>query len=178
MPTDTERLDWLATQAGVALVNDDAGRWAISYEGTQNVPDASRAIDIQTTFFITADRWRDDIRTAIDVAMAQHPEEPAMDTTRADIVELLARHLTENRIDDVDGLIDQLVVLFDGSSDRDMARYNQGRRRAITVLKFKPASIDCAAWLAEPRNRPLPAGEHPDAVAGYDAVVDAVTDRN
>jgi hypothetical protein len=47
MPTDTERLDWLSTQDGYALVSDDGGRWAVVTDGMQNVPDDEPA-DIQT----------------------------------------------------------------------------------------------------------------------------------
>ena len=65
-PTDTDRLDWLATRSGVALVNDDAGRWAVVADGAQNVPDLEHPIDIDTTFFIEAAKWQPTIREAID----------------------------------------------------------------------------------------------------------------
>lgn len=66
---DTERLDWLERQPGFALVNDDAGRWAVVSDGMQNVPDNDKAIYIATTFFIKAKDWRPSIRGAIDAAM-------------------------------------------------------------------------------------------------------------
>lgn len=72
MTTDTQRLDWLATQYGAALVNDDFGSWAVSYDGMQNLPDGDGPSDIETTFFIKADKWCSDIRAAIDAAMTDH----------------------------------------------------------------------------------------------------------
>jgi hypothetical protein len=67
--TDTERINWLEEQEGWALVSDDAGRWAVTTSGIQNVPDSDKAIDISTTFWIEADKWKDSIRDAIDAAM-------------------------------------------------------------------------------------------------------------
>jgi hypothetical protein len=57
MRTDTERLDWLEARPGYALVNDDAGRWAVCGDGVQNVPDDDVATDISTSFFIAASDW-------------------------------------------------------------------------------------------------------------------------
>lgn len=73
MPTDTERLDWLATQYGAALINDDFGHWTVAYDGMQNNPADDGPSDIQTTFFVEAAAWHDDIRAALDLAMAEHP---------------------------------------------------------------------------------------------------------
>jgi hypothetical protein len=67
--TDTERINWLEEQEGWALVSDDAGRWAVTTSGMQNVPDSDKAIDINTTFWIEADEWKNNIRQAIDFAM-------------------------------------------------------------------------------------------------------------
>lgn len=66
--TDTERLDWLAKQGGAALVNDDFGHWAVSFDGMQNVPRKTPA-DIQTMFVIEKKQWKKTIRQAIDAAM-------------------------------------------------------------------------------------------------------------
>lgn len=65
--TDTERLDWLSQQDGYALVSDDAGRWAVVSDGMQNLPDDEPA-DIQTLFFIEANKWKPSVREAIDAA--------------------------------------------------------------------------------------------------------------
>ena len=61
-----EPLDYLETQEGVALVSDDAGRWAVAGSGFQNVPSRQEPIDITTTFFIEADEWKPSIREAIE----------------------------------------------------------------------------------------------------------------
>lgn len=70
MTTDTERLDWLAEQAGAALINDDFGRWAVSMMGMQQIPDGitDAPQDLQTMFFLEASEWRQSIREAIDAA--------------------------------------------------------------------------------------------------------------
>ena len=68
--TDTERLDWLKKQSGVALVNDDFGHWEVTFDGCQNVPIKTPA-DIWTTFFIKKKDWKKSIRNAIDFAMKQ-----------------------------------------------------------------------------------------------------------
>ena len=65
---DTDRLNWLQKQDGVALISDDAGNWVVSFDGTQNVPD-NPPQDISTVFFIDADKWKPSVREAIDSAM-------------------------------------------------------------------------------------------------------------
>jgi hypothetical protein len=65
--TDAERLDWLSTQDGCALVSDDAGNWAVVCSGFQNVP-LDPPDDIQTSFFIRKDEWQPTVREAIDAA--------------------------------------------------------------------------------------------------------------
>jgi hypothetical protein len=37
--TDTERLDWIEANFGIALLDDDNGHWAVSGSGMQNVPE-------------------------------------------------------------------------------------------------------------------------------------------
>ena len=72
---DKYRLDWLEsiTRKGIcpALVNDDNGHWAVAFSGIQNLPDGDGPEDIQTTFFIETERWKDSIRKAIDYAMEE-----------------------------------------------------------------------------------------------------------
>ncbi len=49
---------------GCALISDDAGNWAVSGEGFQNVPDDPPQ-DIETSFFIEKDLWKPTIREAL-----------------------------------------------------------------------------------------------------------------
>ncbi len=67
--TDKRRLDWLESIDGMGLISDDAGRWAVSDGGMQNVPDLDSPIDISTVFTVDKEDWRNSIREAIDVAM-------------------------------------------------------------------------------------------------------------
>jgi len=67
--TDKERLDWMEKRDGAGLISDDAGRWAVSTGGMQNVPDPKKPIDISTLFFVEAEQWKKDIRSAIDYAI-------------------------------------------------------------------------------------------------------------
>jgi len=71
--TDTERLDFLETCEGWALVSDDAGHWALVSEGFQNLPDDVPG-DIRSVFFIKKDQWKTTIREAIDVIMEETGE--------------------------------------------------------------------------------------------------------
>ena len=75
---DTERLDWLEAQtkkgACPALLNDDNGHWAVSFEGIQNCPDDGPC-DISTAFFVDAGHWHNTIREAIDAAIQQPKED-------------------------------------------------------------------------------------------------------
>lgn len=64
---DKDRLDFMEEHCeGCGLVSDDAGRWAVSGTGTQNVPDDDHAIDIDASFSVLADEWKPSIREAID----------------------------------------------------------------------------------------------------------------
>lgn len=65
---DTERLDWLEKQDGSALVSDDAGHWAVSTTGVQNVP-MNPPEDIDTSFWIEKAEWCKTVREAIDRAI-------------------------------------------------------------------------------------------------------------
>ena len=66
MTNDAKRLYWLEGNQ-FSLISDDAGRWACTATGIQNVPEESPT-DIHTTFFIEALEWKDSIREAIDYA--------------------------------------------------------------------------------------------------------------
>ncbi len=67
--TDKERLNWLGKTYGAGLISDDAGRWAVTVSGMQNVPDPDKASDISTLFFVEAQEWKGSIRKAIDFAI-------------------------------------------------------------------------------------------------------------
>lgn len=64
MNSDTDLLDFLESCEGAALISDDAGNWAVSGDGVQNVPDDPPQ-DISTSFFIEKDQWRPSVREAI-----------------------------------------------------------------------------------------------------------------
>lgn len=74
---DAARLDWLGLQDGCGLVSDDAGHWAVSGSGMQNVPNDG-LIDLATTYVVMADEWQPTVREAIDAAVL----------AEADVVEL------------------------------------------------------------------------------------------
>ena len=71
--TDTDRLNWLEKHEGYGLISDDAGHWAVSGSGTQNVASGMRRkpIEIAATFFVEAKEWRKTIRGAIDAAIKE-----------------------------------------------------------------------------------------------------------
>ena len=48
------------------LLNDDAGRFAITGEGMQNIPSPDAKIDMQLEFWVTKDHWHDTIREALN----------------------------------------------------------------------------------------------------------------
>lgn len=70
---DAARLDWLGLQDGSGLVSDDAGHWAVSGSGMQNVPDKT-PIDLATTYVVMADEWKPGVREAIDAAVRADAE--------------------------------------------------------------------------------------------------------
>ncbi len=66
---DTKRIDYLENESfGSALVSDDDGHWAVSNSGFQNCP-MNTPDDIQTTFFIKKNEWKNSVREAIDSDM-------------------------------------------------------------------------------------------------------------
>lgn len=71
MINDTDRLNWLEKNDGCGLISDDAGRWAVSTSGMQNLPNPDEPIDITTAFFVEAKEWKSTIREAIDYAIEQ-----------------------------------------------------------------------------------------------------------
>lgn len=73
--TDTERLNWLTRNGdGAALINDDAGRWTLCYDGHQNVPSGDGPIDISTVHWIEKGDWHDTIREAIDARIEEYKD--------------------------------------------------------------------------------------------------------
>ena len=48
-----------------ALLNDDNGHWAVTFDGFQAVPNGDDPDDIETTFFVEAADWKDSIREAL-----------------------------------------------------------------------------------------------------------------
>ncbi len=68
--TDTERLDWLEKEGnGCAVIHDDNSHWAVAFDGMQNVIRGDEPGDLDTHFFIDADKFRPTIREAIDAAI-------------------------------------------------------------------------------------------------------------
>lgn len=55
-----------------ALVNDDEGRWAVSFEGYQEVVLSDVPQDLHTSFFIEAKQWDSDIRKALIIALSNN----------------------------------------------------------------------------------------------------------
>lgn len=52
------------TGDGCGLISDDAGNWAVSTSGMQNVP-MNPPQDISTSFFVEAAEWKPTIREAL-----------------------------------------------------------------------------------------------------------------
>lgn len=69
--TDTELLDWLQDHSidCPGLINDDNGRWAVSFTGTQNVPMEDGPADIWTSYFVEKHEWKPTVREAIIAAI-------------------------------------------------------------------------------------------------------------
>lgn len=71
--TDTERLDWLEENGhGLAIINDDNGRWAVSWDGIQNVGEDDEPYDLLTSHFVEKGRFFDTIREAIDKTIEEY----------------------------------------------------------------------------------------------------------
>ena len=66
-----DAITWLETQEGAGLINDDFGHWAVSTAGTQNLPkpeNVGEPFDLDSTFWVEKDRFRDTILEAIELA--------------------------------------------------------------------------------------------------------------
>lgn len=78
--TDTERLDFLEKSSGLNLVNDDAGRWAVSDSGMQPVPPDGGFKDlVDITCLVDPEYWKPTIREAIDFYVSQQGESDGTD---------------------------------------------------------------------------------------------------
>jgi hypothetical protein len=53
------------------LLNDDNGHWAVKFDGFQSVPFGDEPDDVETTFFVEKDSWRDTIREALAAALEE-----------------------------------------------------------------------------------------------------------
>ena len=47
------------------LLNDDAGHWALSFEGYQNVVMGDEPEDVQGSYMVEAEDWKDTIKEAV-----------------------------------------------------------------------------------------------------------------
>ena len=70
-PSDTDLINWLEKQFGIAVVSDDNGHWACVGDGFQTSPMGKQPQDIQTTFWIEKKQWRNSIRASIRAAMKE-----------------------------------------------------------------------------------------------------------
>ena len=61
-------IEWLETQNGASLISDDNGHWDCVFDGFQNIPMDDGPCDIQTTFFIKKEEWKNTIKEAIEWA--------------------------------------------------------------------------------------------------------------
>ena len=53
------------------LLNDDAGRWAVAFDGMQSVGIGDEAKDVSTSFFVQAKQWHSNIRQALIIALSE-----------------------------------------------------------------------------------------------------------
>ena len=53
------------------LLNDDDGRWAVAFDGFQDVVMGDEAQDINTSFFVEAKQWHSNIRQALIIALSE-----------------------------------------------------------------------------------------------------------
>ena len=73
--TDTELIDFLNSQQGVNLISDDGGRWAVSGDGFQPVPEEGGFTEtVSITSFVEAEDWKPSIREALEAYIAKYPE--------------------------------------------------------------------------------------------------------
>lgn len=64
-------INWLQTKQGVNLVSDDGGKWAVSGDGFQPVPDEGGfTCGVTISVFVHPDDWRDTISEAVEAYIA------------------------------------------------------------------------------------------------------------
>lgn len=62
-----ERIEWLESKQGVNLLSDDGGKWALSGDGMQPVPDADGFTEVVgITSWVEPQNWKPTIVEAID----------------------------------------------------------------------------------------------------------------
>jgi len=58
-----------------ALIHDDNGHWAVSFDGFQNVPMGDEPQDTRTTFWVEKRYWKNSILEAVEYAKKEIDEE-------------------------------------------------------------------------------------------------------
>lgn len=53
------------------LLNDDDGRWALVFDGFQDLVIGDKAQDINTSFFVEARYWKDTIKEAVIYSLTE-----------------------------------------------------------------------------------------------------------
>jgi len=77
---DTELLDWLEKMARSGacpgIIYDDNGHWAVSFSGTQELPEEEdNPQDLWTCFLVDEHEWKPSIREAIKAAYQEWEEQ-------------------------------------------------------------------------------------------------------
>ena len=70
-----KRIEFLEKNPCFAIVSDDNNHWACVSTGMQNCPDDEKPCDIETTFFIEKEEWKNSIAEAIDFAIEEERED-------------------------------------------------------------------------------------------------------
>ena len=74
--TDSELIDKLGALQGVNLISDDGGRWAVSGDGMQPVPEEGGFTEtVHIVSLVDAEDWRPSIREALEAYFAANPDE-------------------------------------------------------------------------------------------------------
>lgn len=66
---ETAMSDLAAVGVCPNLLNDDAGRWAMAFDGYQTLNTTKRPIDITTSFMVEKKYWKKTIREALIFAL-------------------------------------------------------------------------------------------------------------
>lgn len=53
------------------LLNDDNGRWAVTFNGIQSVVMGDEAEDVSASFFVESKQWHSNIRQALIIALSE-----------------------------------------------------------------------------------------------------------